>query len=197
MQLLRDRSVRRPLVISVVLMYVQQLSGINAVFYFSSSFFKVSMRTVCPIVLCVYAPCSLFFAQAAGISSSGANYGTCLIGLVNVLATGIVFSLSSLPVCRLAWLSWLRPVTGVAVLFMERAGRRKLLLLGVAGMFFSAVLLTVCLLVKVWRNWCAGLGMHFVSHDCWCVSVSEQHESRPPSVGLPVYFLCHGVCCIL
>lgn len=99
MQLLRDRSMRRPLIISIALMYTQQLSGINAVFYYSTSFFT-----------------------SAGVQDS--NMGTCLVGAINVVATA------------------------VAVYLMERAGRRKLLLWGVIGMLFSAVLLTVCLVAK-------------------------------------------------
>jgi len=98
-QLLVDKRLRRPLIISVVLMYIQQLSGINAVFFFSTSFFT-----------------------DAGIKDS--NAGTCLIGAINVLSTG------------------------VAVVLVERAGRRRLLTWGCIGMLFSAVLLTVCLVVK-------------------------------------------------
>jgi MFS family permease len=41
MQVLREPTLRLPLLVCVVLMIVQQFSGINAVFYYSASFFKV------------------------------------------------------------------------------------------------------------------------------------------------------------
>ncbi len=42
MELLRNKAMRRPLMISIAMMYTQQLSGINAVFYYSTDFFKAS-----------------------------------------------------------------------------------------------------------------------------------------------------------
>jgi sugar porter (SP) family MFS transporter len=56
--------VRWPLVIACVLQLTQQLSGINAVFFYSTSFFK-----------------------SAGVSNP--QLGTVLVGAVNVVATGI------------------------------------------------------------------------------------------------------------
>jgi hypothetical protein len=52
-ELLRDKALHRPLIISIVLMYTQQLSGINAVFYYSTEFFKVSHVWLCVVPLAV------------------------------------------------------------------------------------------------------------------------------------------------
>jgi hypothetical protein len=88
--------------------------------------------------------------------------GTCLVGAINVLATGVSAELQGaaprfalvdgssrlfvlcFPVC----VCRLSVRTAVCVYLMERAGRRKLMTWGVIGMFFSAILLTVCLVVK-------------------------------------------------
>lgn len=98
--LLCQPELRMPLAIGLVLHFSQQLSGINAVFYYSSSFF-----------------------QMAHVDDPW--LGSVLAAGVNVLATG------------------------VAVHMMDRAGRRRLLLISSVGMFVSAVVLTVALTLMV------------------------------------------------
>ncbi|XP_032287753.1 solute carrier family 2, facilitated glucose transporter member 4 isoform X2 [Phoca vitulina] len=97
-QLLGSRPHRQPLVIAVVLQLSQQLSGINAVFYYSTSIF-----------------------ETAGVGQPA--YATIGAGVVNT-----VFTL-------------------VSVFLVERAGRRTLHLLGLAGMCGCAILMTVALLL--------------------------------------------------
>nr|AAA37753.1 glucose transporter 2 [Mus musculus] len=98
LQLLGSRTHRQPLIIAVVLQLSQQLSGINAVFYYSTSIF-----------------------ESAGVGQPA--YATIGAGVVNT-----VFTL-------------------VSVLLVERAGRRTLHLLGLAGMCGCAILMTVALLL--------------------------------------------------
>ncbi|XP_027713046.1 solute carrier family 2, facilitated glucose transporter member 4 [Vombatus ursinus] len=98
LQLLRSRTHRQPLVIAIVLQLSQQLSGINAVFYYSTSIF-----------------------ESAGVGQPA--YATIGAGVVNT-----AFTL-------------------VSVLLVERAGRRTLHLLGLAGMCGCAILMTVALLL--------------------------------------------------
>nr|XP_012312878.1 solute carrier family 2, facilitated glucose transporter member 4 isoform X2 [Aotus nancymaae] len=98
LQLLGSRTHRQPLIIAVVLQLSQQLSGINAVFYYSTSIF-----------------------ETAGVGQPA--YATIGAGVVNT-----VFTL-------------------VSVLLVERAGRRTLHLLGLAGMCGCAILMTVALLL--------------------------------------------------
>lgn len=98
LQLLGSRTHRQPLIIAVVLQLSQQLSGINAVFYYSTSIFEL-----------------------AGVEQPA--YATIGAGVVNT-----VFTL-------------------VSVLLVERAGRRTLHLLGLAGMCGCAILMTVALLL--------------------------------------------------
>uniref|UniRef100_A0A5F9CMA5 Solute carrier family 2, facilitated glucose transporter member 4 n=2 Tax=Glires TaxID=314147 RepID=A0A5F9CMA5_RABIT len=97
-QLLGSRTHRQPLIIAVVLQLSQQLSGINAVFYYSTSIF-----------------------ETAGVGQPA--YATIGAGVVNT-----VFTL-------------------VSVFLVERAGRRTLHLLGLAGMCGCAILMTVALLL--------------------------------------------------
>uniref|UniRef100_A0A2I3H235 Solute carrier family 2, facilitated glucose transporter member 4 n=1 Tax=Nomascus leucogenys TaxID=61853 RepID=A0A2I3H235_NOMLE len=98
LQLLGSRTHRQPLIIAVVLQLSQQLSGINAVFYYSTSIF-----------------------ETAGVGQPA--YATIGAGVVNT-----AFTL-------------------VSVLLVERAGRRTLHLLGLAGMCGCAILMTVALLL--------------------------------------------------
>jgi SP family facilitated glucose transporter-like MFS transporter 3 len=96
-QVLRDRSIRVPLLVAVVLQCAQQLSGINAVMFYASSFF-----------------------QNAGLENP--LVGIVLVYVVNVLATI------------------------VALMLMDSAGRRPLLLWSVVGMLVSSGVLTLGLL---------------------------------------------------
>ncbi|XP_040099466.1 solute carrier family 2, facilitated glucose transporter member 4 [Oryx dammah] len=98
LQLLGSHTHRQPLVIAIVLQLSQQLSGINAVFYYSTSIF-----------------------ESAGVEKPA--YATIGAGAVNT-----VFTL-------------------VSVFLVERAGRRTLHLLGLAGMCGCAILMTVALLL--------------------------------------------------
>ncbi|KAF4039918.1 Sugar (and other) transporter [Phytophthora infestans] len=94
---LRDKKIRVPLLVAVVLQCAQQLSGINAVMFYASSFFK-----------------------NAGLENP--LVGITLVYIVNVLATV------------------------VALMLMDSAGRRPLLLWSIVGMLVSSGILTVGLM---------------------------------------------------
>ncbi|CAI5737514.1 unnamed protein product [Peronospora destructor] len=94
---LRDQNIRLPLLVAVVLQLGQQLSGINAVMFYASSFF-----------------------QSAGLENP--LVGITLVYVVNVLATI------------------------VALMLMDSAGRRALLLWSIVGMLVSSAIMTVGLL---------------------------------------------------
>ncbi|XP_053216601.1 solute carrier family 2, facilitated glucose transporter member 4 isoform X1 [Podarcis raffonei] len=93
-QLFRCRIYRQPLLIAVVLQLSQQLSGVNAIFYYSTDIFK-----------------------KAGLDKP--IFATIGAGAVNT-----VFTI-------------------VSVFLVERAGRRTLHMLGLAGMAVCAILMTV------------------------------------------------------
>ncbi|CAB1448921.1 unnamed protein product [Pleuronectes platessa] len=95
-ELFRSPSYRQPIIIAIVLQLSQQLSGINAVFYYSTSIFAKAGLTQ-PI------------------------YATIGAGVVNVVFTVI------------------------SLFLVERAGRRTLHLIGLAGMAISALLMTISL----------------------------------------------------
>uniref|UniRef100_A0A7N0VBG0 Major facilitator superfamily (MFS) profile domain-containing protein n=2 Tax=Kalanchoe fedtschenkoi TaxID=63787 RepID=A0A7N0VBG0_KALFE len=88
-----------PLMVGIGLLILQQLSGINGVLFYSSNIFA-----------------------AAGVTSS--NVATCLLGAIQVIATG------------------------VTTLLIERAGRRLLLTISSIGMTVSLLAVSVSFFVK-------------------------------------------------
>ncbi|XP_051787482.1 solute carrier family 2, facilitated glucose transporter member 3-like [Erpetoichthys calabaricus] len=97
-ELFRSANYRQPIIIAIILQLSQQLSGINAVFYYSTSIFKTA-KVSQPI------------------------YATIGAGVVNTV------------------------FTVVSLFLVERAGRRTLHLIGLAGMAVCALLMTVALVV--------------------------------------------------
>lgn len=94
---LSDRNIRFPLIVGIVLQLAQQFSGINAVMFYANSFFKnVGLQD--PLV------------------------GTCLVGTINVISTG------------------------VALMLMDTAGRRPLLIYSAVGMIVALFVMTLGLL---------------------------------------------------
>ncbi|XP_075744944.1 solute carrier family 2, facilitated glucose transporter member 1 isoform X2 [Rhipicephalus microplus] len=120
-EMIRNASLRAPLIVSLMVMLAQQLSGINAAIFFSTDIFKT-----------------------AGLSVEGALRATLGLGLVNVL------------------------MTLVSMVVVERAGRRTLLLTGLAGMAICTVVLTITLALKDHATWVsyisiAGLAMFVIT----------------------------------
>ncbi|XP_036394082.1 solute carrier family 2, facilitated glucose transporter member 3 [Megalops cyprinoides] len=97
-ELFRTPAYRQPIIIAIVLQLSQQLSGINAVFYYSTGMF-----------------------QTAGVTKP--IYATIGAGVVNTV------------------------FTVVSLFLVERAGRRTLHLIGLAGMAVSALMMTISLLL--------------------------------------------------
>ncbi|XP_058504451.1 solute carrier family 2, facilitated glucose transporter member 1 [Solea solea] len=96
LELFRSPLYRQPIIIAIVLQLSQQLSGINAVFYYSTGIF-----------------------ESAGVSQP--IYATIGAGVVNTV------------------------FTVVSLFLVERAGRRTLHLIGLAGMAISALFMTLSL----------------------------------------------------
>ncbi|CAI9619215.1 unnamed protein product [Staurois parvus] len=96
LQLFKSSNYRQPIIVSLVLHISQQFSGINGIFYYSTSIFT-----------------------KAGISQP--VYATIGVGAVNTVAT-------------------------IASLFLvEKAGRRSLYIIGLAGMCICAIIMTIAL----------------------------------------------------
>ncbi|XP_051574987.1 solute carrier family 2, facilitated glucose transporter member 3 isoform X3 [Myxocyprinus asiaticus] len=103
-ELFRNPTYQQPIIIAIILQLSQQLSGINAVFYYSTEIFR-----------------------SAGIT--GPVYVTIGAGAVNTV------------------------FTVVSLFLVERAGRRTLHMIGLAGMAACALLMTISLkLVKPERT---------------------------------------------
>ncbi|MEQ2277026.1 Solute carrier 2, facilitated glucose transporter member 1 [Xenotaenia resolanae] len=96
LELFRSPNYRQPIIIAIILQLSQQLSGINAVVYYSTSIF-----------------------EKAGVTQP--IYATIGAGVVNTV------------------------FTVVSLFLVERAGRRTLHLVGLAGMAVSALLMTISL----------------------------------------------------
>ncbi|XP_041077806.1 solute carrier family 2, facilitated glucose transporter member 3-like isoform X2 [Polyodon spathula] len=99
-ELFRSPSYRQPIIIAIVLQLSQQLSGINAVFYYSTNIF-----------------------ETAGVKEP--IYATIGAGVVNTV------------------------FTVVSLFLVERVGRRTLHLVGLAGMGFCAILMTIALVLTM------------------------------------------------
>ncbi|NP_001085607.1 solute carrier family 2 (facilitated glucose transporter), member 4 L homeolog [Xenopus laevis] len=99
LQIFRSRNYRQPIVVAIILQLSQQLSGINAIFYYSTDIFS-----------------------KAGVEQP--IYATIGAGIVNTA------------------------FTVVSLFLIERAGRRTLHLLGLAGMIVCALLMTVAMALQ-------------------------------------------------
>uniref|UniRef100_A0A2K5UYY5 Solute carrier family 2, facilitated glucose transporter member 1 n=1 Tax=Macaca fascicularis TaxID=9541 RepID=A0A2K5UYY5_MACFA len=110
LELFRSPAYRQPILIAVVLQLSQQLSGINAVFYYSTSIF-----------------------EKAGVQQP--VYATIGSGIVNTA------------------------FTVVSLFVVERAGRRTLHLIGLAGMAGCAILMTIALALLEQLPWMSYLSI--------------------------------------
>uniref|UniRef100_A0A803JAY5 Solute carrier family 2, facilitated glucose transporter member 4 n=1 Tax=Xenopus tropicalis TaxID=8364 RepID=A0A803JAY5_XENTR len=99
LQIFRSRNYRQPILVAIVLQLSQQLSGINAIFYYSTDIFS-----------------------KAGVEQP--IYATIGAGIVNTA------------------------FTVVSLFLVERAGRRTLQLLGLAGMIVCALLMTAAMVLQ-------------------------------------------------
>ena len=101
-----QESLRKPMVIAIMMQLAQQLSGINAVLYYSTGIFI-----------------------SAGVSAANSDIITVGMGIANVV------------------------MTAVSLLFIERLGRRLLMLFGLGGMLFCSVVLVISLTAGMGTHW--------------------------------------------
>ncbi|XP_058517290.1 solute carrier family 2, facilitated glucose transporter member 2 [Ochotona princeps] len=109
-QLFTNSSYRQPVIVALMLHIAQQFSGINGIFYYSTSIF-----------------------QKAGISQP--VYATIGVGVINTVSTAI------------------------SVFLVEKAGRRSLFLIGMGGMFFCTIFMSVGLLLQDKFTWMSYVSM--------------------------------------
>lgn len=105
-EILTNPTLKIPLLISVMMMLAQQLSGINAVIFFSTEIYK-----------------------SAGLSDAASINATIAMGAMNVA------------------------MTVISLVMVEKAGRKTLMLIGMAGMAIVCILLTLCLLFQDLASW--------------------------------------------
>ncbi|XP_002920886.1 solute carrier family 2, facilitated glucose transporter member 2 [Ailuropoda melanoleuca] len=109
-QLFTNSNYRQPILVALMLHVAQQFSGINGIFYYSTSIF-----------------------QTAGISQP--VYATIGVGAINMVFTAF------------------------SVFLMEKAGRRSLFLIGMSGMFFCAIFMSVGLILLDKLAWMSYVSM--------------------------------------
>ncbi|XP_040858856.1 solute carrier family 2, facilitated glucose transporter member 2 [Ochotona curzoniae] len=109
-QLFTNSSYRQPVIVALMLHMAQQFSGINGIFYYSTSIF-----------------------QKAGISQP--VYATIGVGGINTVSTVI------------------------SVFLVDKAGRRSLFLIGMGGMFFCTIFMSVGLLLLDKFTWMSYVSM--------------------------------------
>ncbi|XP_015983028.2 solute carrier family 2, facilitated glucose transporter member 2 isoform X2 [Rousettus aegyptiacus] len=109
-QLFTNSSYRQPILVALLLHLTQQFSGINGIFYYSTSIF-----------------------QTAGVGQP--VYATIGVGAINTV------------------------FTAVSVFLVEKAGRRSLFLIGMGGMFFCAIFMSVGLVLLDKLSWMSYVSM--------------------------------------
>uniref|UniRef100_A0AAR2L084 Major facilitator superfamily (MFS) profile domain-containing protein n=1 Tax=Pygocentrus nattereri TaxID=42514 RepID=A0AAR2L084_PYGNA len=120
-ELFRSPVYRQPLVIAVVLQLSQQLSGINAVFYYSTSIFEkagveqpVYATIGAGVVNTAFTVVSLFLVERAGRRSLH------LIGLLGMAASAILMTIALALLAQVEWMSYVSIVAIFAfVAFFE------------------------------------------------------------------------------
>ncbi|KAK3556978.1 hypothetical protein QTP70_022327 [Hemibagrus guttatus] len=121
LELLTSRIYRQPLVIAIVLQLSQQLSGINAVFYFSTSIFETAgvaqpvYATIgAGVVNTAFTVVSLFLVERAGRRSLH------LIGLLGMALSAVLMTIAQALQVQVAWMSYMSIVAIFAfVAFFE------------------------------------------------------------------------------
>ncbi|XP_077017140.1 solute carrier family 2, facilitated glucose transporter member 2 [Tamandua tetradactyla] len=155
MKLFTNSSYRKPVLVALMLHMAQQFSGINGIFYYSTSIF-----------------------QTAGISQP--VYATIGVGAVNTVFTVL------------------------SVFLVEKAGRRSLLLIGMSGMFFCAIFMSVGLVLLGKFAWMSYVSMTaiflFVSFFeigpgpiPWFM-VAEFFSQGPRPAALAIAAFCNWTC---
>uniref|UniRef100_A0A674N0F9 Solute carrier family 2 member 1 n=1 Tax=Takifugu rubripes TaxID=31033 RepID=A0A674N0F9_TAKRU len=121
LELFRSRLYRQPLLIAVILQLSQQLSGINAVFYFSTDIFEkagveqpVYATIGAGVVNTAFTVVSLFVVERAGRRSLH------LTGLLGMAGSAVLMTIATALLDQLKWMSYLSIVAIFAfVAFFE------------------------------------------------------------------------------
>ncbi|CAO1339830.1 unnamed protein product [Diamesa serratosioi] len=135
MELICSPTLRAPLVIGIVMQLSQQLSGINAVFYYSTSLF-----------------------MSSGLTEESAKFATIGIGCIMViLKIQLIFD----KITVFFFLSCILKVvmTLVSIPLMDKTGRRTLHLYGLGGMFIFSIFITISFLIKEMIDWMSYLSV--------------------------------------
>ena len=131
-EMLTNGSLRKPLIIAMMMMLAQQLSGINCAMFYSTSIFK-----------------------SAGLDAQASQSATLGMGTMNVL------------------------MTFVSLVLIEKAGRKTLMVIGLAVMFLMTTLLLAALLTYVSFNTNSKLKIFkCVSLGICCCNVIRGHCCR-------------------
>ncbi|KOB77289.1 Glucose transporter, partial [Operophtera brumata] len=139
-ELVSNRQLRQPLLIAVVVMVAQQLSGINAVVFFSTDIFrKVKLSNT--------------HSQYASLGMGAMNVLMTVISLLLVERAGrktlLLTGFSGMLLCSVSlcianlYVSMNVLMTVISLLLVERAGRKTLLLTGFSGMLLCSVNLCI------------------------------------------------------
>lgn len=111
-EMLTNSSLRQPLIIAIMMMLAQQLSGINAAIFFSTKIFGT-----------------------AGLDEAASQSATLGMGAMNVA------------------------MTIISLIMIEKAGRKTLMLIGLAGMFLMTTMLLISLLLVESVTWLSYLAV--------------------------------------
>lgn len=132
MELICSPTLRAPLIIGIVMQLSQQLSGINAVFYYST-----------------------FLFTSAGLTEENAKFAT--IGIGAIMVSIFFYQYFNEKKIQLNEKCFMRQkchflfqvvMTLASIPLMDRTGRRTLHLYGLGGMFIFSIFITISFLIK-------------------------------------------------
>lgn len=170
LELFRSPLYRQPIIIAIILQLSQQLSGINAVFYYSTSIFEkagvaqpVYATIGAGVVNTAFTVVSLFVVERAGRRSLH------LLGLMGMAGSAILMTIAMALLAKVTWMSYLSIVAIFAFVAFFEMGP------GPIPWFITAELFSQgprpsAIAVAGFSNWTAnfivGMGFPYVADLC-------------------------------
>ncbi|XP_077581764.1 solute carrier family 2, facilitated glucose transporter member 1 [Stigmatopora nigra] len=170
LELCRSPLYRQPLIVAIILQLSQQLSGINAVFYYSTSIFKeagvaqpVYATIGAGVVNTAFTVVSLFVVERAGRRSLH------LIGLLGMAGAALLMTIAMALLHQIKWMSYLSIVAIFAFVAFFEIGPGPIPWFIVAELFSQGPRPSA-MAVAGFSNWTAnfivGMGFQYLARAC-------------------------------
>ncbi|XP_077458757.1 solute carrier family 2, facilitated glucose transporter member 1 [Stigmatopora argus] len=170
LELCRSPLYRQPLIVAIILQLSQQLSGINAVFYYSTSIFKeagvaqpVYATIGAGVVNTAFTVVSLFVVERAGRRSLH------LIGLLGMAGSALLLTIAMALLEQIQWMSYLSIVAIFAFVAFFEIGPGPIPWFIVAELFSQGPrpsAMAVAGLSNWTANFIVGMGFQYLARAC-------------------------------